>query len=43
VYFGKLNVCAVASNYLWYRVHESLFPRDEIDIAPDWTIGVHCS
>jgi phosphatidylinositol glycan class A protein len=36
VYAGKLNACAVASNYLEYLLCEWYHPRELIDFAIDW-------
>jgi phosphatidylinositol glycan class A protein len=36
LYYGKLNACLVATNYLSCQLLEYFYPRASMDIAPDW-------
>lgn len=35
-YFGKLVIMMIAIAYIEWAIFEWLFPRDEIDISPNW-------
>jgi phosphatidylinositol glycan class A protein len=40
VWAGKLFLCIVVVNALWFAVLEYLYPRSDIDIAPGIVIDV---